>query len=184
MDPESSFELLRRAQAGDAGAFNELLARYRPRLQRWASGRLPRYARDMTDTDDVIQDALMGTFKNLATFEHRTEWALQAYLRTAVTNRIRDELRRFQAQPRRDPLTESALDGEASPLELLAGRETFERYERALAALDDLEREAVIARLELGCSYHEIAALVEKPTADAARMTVTRALAKLAQLMA
>ena len=42
----------------------------------------------------------------------------------------------------------------------------------------------MIARLELGCSYHEIAALVDKPTPDAARMTVTRALAKLARLMA
>ena len=126
----------------------------------------------------------MGTFKNLATFEPRTEWALQGYLRKAVTNRIRDELRRFQTHPRRDALTESAVDADSSPLEALAGKETFERYERALAALDDLEREAVIARLELGCSYHEIAALVEKPTPDAARMTVTRALAKLARLMA
>ena len=48
MDPESSFELIERAQAGDSSAFNRLLERYRPRLHRWATGRLPRYAREMT----------------------------------------------------------------------------------------------------------------------------------------
>jgi DNA-directed RNA polymerase specialized sigma24 family protein len=60
----------------------------------------------------------------------------------------------------------------------------FEKYEAALATLGDVEREAVIGRIELGCSYQEIAALVDKPSADAARMMVTRALAKLAEIMA
>jgi len=183
MDPESSFELIRRAQSGDSVALDELLARYRPRLQRWASGRLPRYARDLTDTDDLVQDALIGTFKNFQTFEHRAEWALQAYLRKAVTNRIRDELRRTATQPPREVLSDTASGSEVSPLEAVTGKEIFERYERALASLDEVEREAVIARLELGCSYHEIAALVEKPTPDAARMAVARALTKLAELM-
>ena len=40
-DPERSVDLLRRAQAGDEQARDELLARYLPRLERWASGRLP-----------------------------------------------------------------------------------------------------------------------------------------------
>ena len=37
-----SLTLLSRAQEGDRGALETLIARYRPRLQRWASGRLPR----------------------------------------------------------------------------------------------------------------------------------------------
>ena len=184
MDQESSFELIQRAQAGDAAALNELLARYRPRLKRWASGRLPRYARDMTDTDDLVQEALVGTFRNLQAFEQRGEWALQAYLRQAVSNRVRDELRRVSGRPVRQPLADTEASPEASPLEVAAGRETFARYERGLAGLDPIEREAIIARLELGCSYQEIAALVDKPTPDAARMVVSRALVKLARLMA
>ncbi len=184
MDPESSFELIQRAQTGDAAALEDLLARYRPRLQRWASGRLPAYARDMTDTDDLVQEAMIGTFRNLQAFEHRAEWALQAYLRTAVNNRIKDELRRAEARPRRDALPESAPSTDMSPLETLTGRQTFARYERALASLDGIEREAVVARLELGCSYQEIAVLVDKPSPDAARVTVARALKKLATLMA
>jgi RNA polymerase sigma-70 factor (ECF subfamily) len=183
MDPESSFELIERAQNGDADALDRLMARYRPRLQRWASGRLPRYARGMTDTDDLVQEALIGTFKNFDQFEHRGEWALQAYLRRAVTHRIRDELRRVSAQPRSDAISEDHAASERSPLELALGREVFAQYDAALATLDEPEREAVIARVELGCSYQEIALLVDKPTPDAARMMVARALAKLAQAM-
>jgi RNA polymerase sigma factor (sigma-70 family) len=183
MEPESSFELIRRAQTGDASALENLLARYRPRLRRWASGRLPRYAREIADTEDLVQEAMIGAFKNLGTFEQRAEWALQAYLRRAVSNRIKDELRRIEGRPGRQPLLDTVVGKEPSPLEVAAGRETFSAYDAALATLDDLEREAVIARLELGCSYLEVAALLEKPTADAARMIVARALAKLATRM-
>ena len=183
IDPESSFELIQRAQAGDESAVDRLLARYRPRLQRWASGRLPRYARAMADTDDLVQDALIGTFKNFKTFEHRGEWALQAYLRQAVSNRIRDELRRHDARPQHEALPEQMPAGDPSPLEAAVGQQLFSRYEEALDTLDAAEREAVIARLELGCSYQEIATLVDRPSADAARMFVARILAKLAARM-
>jgi RNA polymerase sigma-70 factor (ECF subfamily) len=183
MDPESSFELMAKARAGDSAALDRLLARYRPRLQRWATGRLPRYARELADTDDLVQDALIGTFKNLPAFEQRGEWALQAYLRQAVTNRIRDEIRRFAARPRREDMPTDLVAHGASPLEAAVGQQLFEHYERALVALSDIDREAVIARLELGCSYQEVALLVDKPSAAAARMAVARALAHLATLM-
>ncbi len=183
MDLESSFELIERVQAGDRSALERLLARYRPRLQRWASGRLPRYAREIADTDDLVQDALIGTLKNLERFEQRGEWALQAYLRQAVTNRIRDEIRRISARPLRSVLDDDLAARDQSPLEIAVGRELFERYDRALSALEPDEREAVIARLELGCAYQEIAQLVDKPSPDAARMMVARALARLAALM-
>jgi len=183
MDPESSFELIAKARAGDSSALDRLLARYRPRLQRWATGRLPRHAREFADTDDLVQDALVGTLKNLPAFEQRGEWALQAYLRQAVTNRIRDELRRTAARPRREEMPADLAARDASPLEAAVGRQLFEHYEQALEALSDVEREAVIARLELGCSYQEVALLLDKPTAAAARMMVARALARLATLM-
>jgi RNA polymerase sigma-70 factor (ECF subfamily) len=70
-------------------------------------------------------------------------------------------------------------DDGPSPLEAAIGREGVERYERALAALRPINREAVIARLELGFTYEEVAKLLGKPTAHAARLTVGRALARL-----
>jgi RNA polymerase sigma-70 factor (ECF subfamily) len=180
---ESSLVLIERAQSGDAAALNRLIDRYRPRIVRWASGRLPGYARDLTDTEDLVQDALVGTFRNFQTFQCRGEWALQGYLRRAVLNRIREELRRQKGRPRRDELRDEVAAQELSPLEAAMGAETFARYNAALDTLTEPEREAVIARLELGCSYKEIALLLDKSSEDAARMGVTRAIARVANLM-
>jgi RNA polymerase sigma-70 factor (ECF subfamily) len=184
VDFESSSHLIRRAQDGDSEALERLLTRYLPRLQRWASGRLPCSARGMADTQDLVQEALIGAVRNLKDFSDQGEGALQAYLRQAVTNRMRDEIRRQGARPTGKGIVEVIQDPAPSPLESAMGRETFAHYDQALSALNPMEREAVVARLELGCSYHEIAALLDKSTADAARMHVARALAKLAKLMA
>jgi RNA polymerase sigma factor (sigma-70 family) len=183
-DFESSSTLILRAQRGDSDALERLLARYLPRLLRWASGRLPGSARGMADTQDLVQDALIGAVRNLKEFSDQGEGALQAYLRQAVMNRIRDEIRRQAARPSNTGVVHVIQDPAPSPLESAMGRETFARYDQALSVLDPMDREAIVARLELGCSYHEIADLLDKSTADAARMQVARALAKLAKLMA
>ena len=75
-----------------------------PPLRRWASGRLPRWARDLSDTPDLVQETLFQTFRKINGFEHRGEGALQAYLRQAVMNRIRDEIRRLVERNAQDPL--------------------------------------------------------------------------------
>jgi RNA polymerase sigma factor (sigma-70 family) len=157
--------------------------RYLPRLSRWASGRLPKWARDLSDTDDLVQDTLIRSVNNLNHFESRGEGALQAYLRGAVMNRIRDEIRRRGRQPVLAPLDSGVVAKGQSPLESAIGAETLAKYDRALDRLEPETREAVIARIEMGCSYAEIAELMEKPSADAARMTVSRALLRLAEEM-
>lgn len=184
MDLESSFELIQRAQQGDREALNRLLERYLPRLRRWARGRLPVYARDLGDTNDLIQEAVISTFRNLSHFEQRREGALQAYMRQAVMNRIRDEVRRTGRRPMRNDLDPEMEGQDISPLEHAIGSQAIDRYEAALARLGDVERQAVIARLELGFSYSEIATLVDKPSAGAARVAITRAVTKLARYMA
>lgn len=181
--PESTLSLLERARAGDAGALDDLFARYAPALRRWASGRLPRWARDLADTTDLVQETLLQTFRNIEGFEHRGEGALQAYLRYAVMNRIRDELRKAPHRPGRADLDLEHRDRAPSPLDLAIGAETVERYDAALEQLRPEEREMVIGRLELGLTYAEIAAAAGKPSANAARMAVARALMRLAEVM-
>ena len=175
--------LLERMRAGDTGALNRLMDRYLPRLSRWASGRLPQWARDVSDTDDLVQDTLIRSVANLDHFEARGEGALQAYLRGAVMNRIRDEIRRKRRTPAADPLDSTIPSKGRSPLETAIGAENLAKYDRALERLDAETREAVIARIEMGCSYAEVAELMGKPSADAARMTVSRALVRLAEEM-
>jgi RNA polymerase sigma-70 factor (ECF subfamily) len=183
MDADSSFELIQAAQGGDSEALGRLLQRYLPALRRWAHGRLPSYARDMSDTQDLVQEAVTRTLLNFKKFEYRGDGALQAYLSQAVMNRIRDEARRISRKPVHDDLNDNLQDEGRSPLEAAIGTQTIDRYEAALASLDPADREAVVARLELGCSYEEIAALVGKPTPDAARMAVARAIKRLANVM-
>src|SRR6476659_1661901 len=147
---ESSVDLLERARAGDQSALNTLMARHLPRLRRWASGRLPRWARDVADTQDLVQETLLQTFKRIERFEPRGEGALQAYLRQGVLNRIRDELRRAGRRPGVAELDSQAPDLAASPLEEAIGREAADRYETALERLRPEDREAIIGRIEMG----------------------------------
>ena len=181
-DPtDSTVSLLTRARNGDSQALEDLLARYIPVLSRWATGRLPVPARDLVDTADLVQEALIGTFKRLEGFEHRGEGALYAYLRQAVLNRIRDELRKARRRPERMDLDEGQPDQGASPLEAAIGREAVERYEAALQRLGEGERELIVARLELGLTYGEMAGVLGKSSPDAARMAVGRALVRLGE---
>jgi RNA polymerase sigma-70 factor (ECF subfamily) len=179
----SSLTLLERAQSGDRDALDDLIARYLPRMQRWASGRLPQRARDLADTQDLVQETVLQVVRKLDTFEVRGEGAFQAYLRQAILNRIREELRRANRRPSRSELDSQAPDDGRSPLDEAIGQEAVERYERALATLRPEDREAVVARIELGCTNQEIAELLGKPSANAARMAVERAIVRLARAM-
>ena len=70
------------------------------------------------------------------------------------------------------------------PLEELIGTEALERYEAALEELSETDRELVVARMEFDGSYEELAELTGKPSANACRMAVKRALMRLAKVMA
>lgn len=181
---DATVELLGRAQSGDPEAVNLLFSRYLPPLRRWARGRLPQYARDLLETEDLVQETMVHAFRRLKGFEMRHDGALHAYLRQAVINRIRDEVRRAQRRPAPEELqADQHEDKTASPLETAIGTQAVERYEGALSRLRDEDRQAIVARVELGLSYAEVATALGKSSPDAARMAVARALVKLAQEM-
>jgi RNA polymerase sigma-70 factor (ECF subfamily) len=180
---DTTVELLERARSGDAAAFDRLFERHLAPLRRWASGRLPRWARDIADTNDIVQDTVLHTFKRLDGFEVRGDDALQAYLRQAVVNRVRNELRRAAGHPPANPLDSGMPDDGTSPLETAIGQELQDQYEAALDRLDPEEREAIVSRVNFGLSYAELATVLRRPSPDAARMLVARSLVKLAKEM-
>jgi RNA polymerase sigma factor (sigma-70 family) len=180
---ESTFDLIARARGGDQLAVDRLFELHFRPLRRWASGRLPKWARDLADTDDLVQETLIQTFKRIEAFEPRRVGALQAYLRQAVLNRIRDELRRKGRAPEAGELDDVEADSAESPLELAIGREAVERYEKALATLRPEEREVIVGRVEMGYTYQELADVLGRPSAEAARKAAERALIRLAEEM-
>ena len=182
LEAESTVSLAHRARDGNQRALAILCHRYLPRLQRWASGRLPGYARDLLATDDLVQDAFYQTVRRIGEFRSDREGAFQAYVRQVLLNRIRDQVRRPHIMRALDEAPEQAHQG-SSPLERLVSRETLERYEAALGRLRPEDREAVVARVEMAGTYQELAEVLGKPSADAARMAVGRALVRLAKEM-
>ena len=176
-------ELLELYRGGNAGARDQLIEKCLPPLRRWARGRLPQWARSAADTQDLVQDAVMRALPHLHVFEVRRPGALQSYLREAVQNRIYDEVRKVSARPGVAELPDEVIDDAPSPLELAIGRQGIERYQQALQTLKPLDRNAIIARIELQHSYEEVALAIGKPNANAARMVVTRAIVRLVAAM-
>lgn len=182
---ESTASLLRRVADDDAEARDRLCRQFMPMLTRWAHGRLPDYARDLSETQDLVQNALMRALDQVDEFDALREGAFLAYLRKILLNSIRMEIRRVTRRNRHgfsDPEHEP-LDPGASILSGVIGLDVLESYEAALMTLTDKAREAVMLRVEFGYSFPEIALATDTPSANSARMLVSRSLIQLAEAM-
>lgn len=178
---DTTSRLLLRAKRGDGDALNALFERHIPILKKWATGRLARWARDIADTQDLVQETVLETFKRIEVFEPRGKGALRAYLRQALLNRVRNELRRASRHPAAESLDPEAPSFETSPLDAAIRAQRLSRYEAALERLSATERDLITARLEMGLSYEEMARVFRKPSWNAARMATARALLRLAE---
>lgn len=180
---ESTATLLVRARQGDIPARERLFARYLPILTAWAHRRLPRGSRDLLETNDVVQVTLLRAFIRLEDFQHRGEGSFLAYLRHILLNAIRDEIRKMPRAQRRTALPDDMPDGGPTLVEELVGRETLRRYEAALGRLPEEQQEMLILRIEMGFTYQAIAEAMQKPSPDAVRMKIARALVALQKAM-
>jgi len=181
-DRDNTVDLLASAKLGSREAQNRLMLRYRPVLERWASGRLPLRARAMHETGDIVQETLIKALSQLDRFEYRREGAFLAYLRTCLINRIRDLVDRVEAKAPKVPLPEMP-DEAPSPLDGVIGRERLDEYEAGLDRLSQDQRTAVILRIEMDYTYPEIARAMGRSSPNAARMLVKRGILKLIEVM-
>ena len=180
-----SAELLERARAGDTRALSVLFRRHGPELRQWARGRLPRWARNVADTADVVQDVLLRTFRRIDRFEDRGRGALRGYLRRSVMNRIHDEMRKVVRRPTGE-LEERLFNlpgDQPTPFDSAVDSERARHYKAALATLTEEERILVVGRIELGFNYDQLALIGGRATPEAARQAVRRAVKKLAERM-
>ena len=176
-------ELLQQAKQGDAAALTALLTRYLPRLNRWASGRLPARARSLFETNDLVHETLLKAIQGLDRIEESRTGGFQSYMRQAILNRIRDQMRWAQRRSGSTPVSENLADGTPSPLENAIGADVLDRYERARDRLTEEERLFIHLKIELDFGYEDIAAIMNRSSRDAARMGVQRSLRKLAEIM-
>ena len=123
-----------------------------------------------------------GRLQKIEGFEVRGAGALQAYLRQAVLNRLRDELRRKG----RAPVLSTEKGSTSRPPARRSRTRSEARRSSATSGAGPAppeEREAIIARVEMDYSYAELAEILGKPTPDAARKAAQRALLRLAEEM-
>lgn len=146
-----------------------------PSLRRWAHNRVPHASRGRFDARDLVQEAVVRTWPRLRHFEMRHPKALEAYLRHAVINLVRDEARRTARRPISTELPEEIPGGGATPLEILLRSGQCSRSRSAMMRLSPKDRRLLVARV---VHQHSIGAIVDAfgfPTVAAARMAVSRA---------
>lgn len=184
MNTDTSFGLVKLAQAGDTGACDRLVLRYLARLRIWATHRLPRWARENNDTEDMVQETLANAFRNLQQVRMRHPASLRAYMRRALDNRINDEIRRARRRPAAVELPEAIPADAPTELQRAISRQDLARCRTALARLSQDDRRIIGIRLSHGdITFKQLAALTGKSSEDAARVALARAIKRLAAEM-
>jgi RNA polymerase sigma-70 factor (ECF subfamily) len=180
-----SLELVRRVQAGDKGAFEDLYLRYRDALLFSIRSRLGRRLRASLQSEDVLQSVVKDALGDLARFEPRGPGSLGHYLHVCVLNKVRAKAAQLEGGARALE-REASQDLDAFPARAeepgYHDRARFERLEAGLAQLDEEAREIVLLRSIEGLSNEEAAHVLAKSPAAASKL-YNRSLARLGSWM-
>lgn len=143
--------LVRRAQKGERYAFEKLVEAHEQRMYTLAA----RVLGSREDAADAVQEALVRAWLALPKF--RGEARFSTWLYRIVVNSAHD----VRAK-RRDRTAEEPPDP-VDPRDRFAEQELSSELQRALDALDETYRVAVVLYDVLGCSYAEIAEMTGVP---------------------
>ena len=153
-------ELVRLAQAGDAGAFDQLVVRHQAAVFRAALAAL----RSPADAEEAAQDALVRAWQKLGAF--RGDSSFRTWLLSIAWNRALSRRRSLSAWFARRAPVEAAdrvrVDG-AGPLDALRQRELTRHVTAAIDGLSPKLRDALLLAQAGEYGYDEIAAMLQVP---------------------
>ncbi len=192
-------DLVRRAQAGDVDALNELFTRYHSQMVEIARRRIGPKLRRKEDPDDLAQTTFREATRDFKNYEYRGEGSLVHWLVHILQNKIRDKAE-FYAAGKRNTSLETALDApldrrnpdsrgmepEATDLSVTRQVQREERFgilRKALVELSPEYREAITLVFFQGLSLREAGQRMGGRTEDALRMLLRRAEAKLREIL-
>lgn len=150
--------LVRRAQAGDRGAFGELVRRYRERIY----ALVLHLTGNESDADDITQEVFWGAFRHIHQFAGRSEFFTWVY-RIAVNRGL--NARRSRARRSETPLDDPricmavATDAGGDPARAAELRQTYARLLHALDNLPPEMRTTVVLVALQGLSHAEAAVI-------------------------
>ncbi|HXJ88896.1 MAG TPA: RNA polymerase sigma factor [Candidatus Binatia bacterium] len=172
-------QVVERVLAGDTALYELVMRRHNQRLYRVARAIL----RDDAEAEDVMQDAYVRAYQNLASFEGRAKFATWL-TRIAVHEALARARRRsrFQSIDGSDPwngdLMTSAASSDRSPEQESYDRELSGVIERAVLSLQDEYRLVFVLRDVEGMSTEETAQCLSL-TPENVKVRLHRAHAKL-----
>jgi RNA polymerase sigma-70 factor, ECF subfamily len=194
-DSTETQRLLGEAQAGEAGAVDQLLGRHRSYLRQLVGIRLDQQLRARVDPSDVVQEAHMEAARRLEAYLQQPELPFRLWLRQIAFDRLLMLRRRHIGAARRAVGRDVALPDRSSidlarqllapgpsPSEQLARRELARRVRQALSRLADSDREILLMRNFEGLSNQEVARVLAIAPA-AASQRYGRALLRLRKLL-
>lgn len=157
---QNESKLIARASSGDASAFNLLMAQHEHRMYAIAL----RMCKNREDAQDCLQEAMLRVFRAIGAFKGESSFGTWMYRITM--NTCLDELRRKKKS--RDTSMDALLDQGWSPPDMTGSPERKamqHELRRSLhSAINDLPedmRAAIILRDIHGCTYDEIAQVLE-----------------------
>jgi RNA polymerase sigma-70 factor (ECF subfamily) len=157
-------ELVRRAQAGDKEAFEELVRRHQNRVFAVAGGILRR----REDVEDVAQQVFIKAYFSLKRFDQRA--AFSTWLYKITVNECWDLLRKKKVRPLlyESDLSEEQAQQFGANERLASGAqdvsdklEAQQQVERLLQGLDERDRMMLILKEVEGFAIEEIAEILE-----------------------
>lgn len=166
--------------AGDDRAFDVLVDRYAKRVFAICF----RYFQNEQDAEDAAQNTFLTVYRRATTYSGAAAFSTWVY--RVATNACHDLARRQARRPRTIPLdaephrVQAVIDDQA--LDRLAAAELGGELSAALRQLEPEQREAVILRDLIGCSYAEIAQRTGV-AAGTAKSRVHRGHARLSELL-
>jgi RNA polymerase sigma-70 factor (ECF subfamily) len=158
----SDEELVEACQAGEASAFDVLVARWEDRIR----GAAFRFLGSEEEARDVAQEAFLKAYRALGGFKREARFS--SWLYQIATNLCRDRLRRRKT---RATVSLEALE-EAGPVmvemrpdahERLLERDLAQAVRRAIHALPEEQREVVILKEYQELTFLEIAQALDVP---------------------
>ena len=162
----SDKKLVKRVQKGDKGAFDLLVLKYQHKIVNLVM----RYVRDPELALDITQEAFIKAYRALPRF--RGDSAFYTWMYRIAVNTAKNHLAAQRRRPMdveldlQDPEQydlHAMLKETDTPEGVTLGNELRETVERAIAALPEDLRTAIILRELEGMSYEEIAQTMECP---------------------
>ncbi len=159
----SELDLVKRCQAGDTEAFNELVTRYRTRI----FGMIYNMVHSEQDAWDLAQDSFVKAWKSIKRFRGHSSFYTWIY--RIVMNVTIDWLRKKQVKggggefddaiqlKEIDPASKTVPKADALPYETMKRSEIRARIENAIAQLSPEHRAVILMKEIEEMQYHEIA---------------------------